>query len=145
MEPVTDGASPISLTNSTSRLRKNERFSVDYNSRMVGICGVKGKRDGRDGPSAVFDVQLHFGGAAGTQRSSVACDPGDGGRGACAVGAVLRYDLRAQRAPLDRAGEAVARALAAGAVHRAQRAVADGAARLQLPVPLVRGAEHRRP
>jgi hypothetical protein len=53
---------------------------------MVGICGVKEKRGARDGPSAVFDVQLHFGGAAGAQRSSVACDPGDGGRALAQLG-----------------------------------------------------------
>ena len=61
------------------------------------------------------------------------------------LGPAFDVDLPAQRAPLDRAGEIVARALAAGAVRDAQRAAPDRAARLQLPVPLVSGAEHRRP
>src|SRR6516162_8730458 len=52
--------------------------------------------------------------------------------------------VREQRASLDPAGEAVAGAVVAGVVHDAQRAAADGAARRQLSVPLVRGAEHRR-
>src|ERR1700674_3622730 len=130
---------------SPSRLRKNEHFSVDYIVGWWPSVVWGGSGDARDGPSAVFDVQLHFGGAAGAQGSSVACAAGDGGCGARAVGAGFRCNLRAQRAPLDRAGEIVARALAAGAVHGAQRAAADRAARLQLPVPLGRGAEHRRP
>ena len=46
--------------------------------------------------------------------------------------------------PSIRAGEAAARAAVAGAVHGAQRAAVDGAARLQLPVSLVCGAQHRR-
>src|ERR1700676_253388 len=129
----------------SNRLRKNEQFSVDYIVGWWPSVVWGGSGDARDGPSAVFDVQLHFGGAAGAQGSSVACAAGDGGCGARAVGAGFRCNLRAQRAPLDRAGEIVARALAAGAVHGAQRAAADRAARLQLPVPLVRGAEHRRP
>src|SRR5260370_29884181 len=51
-----------------------------------------GSGDARDGPSAVLDVQLHFGGAAGTRGSSVACAAGDGGCGAGAVGAGLRSE-----------------------------------------------------
>src|SRR5216683_7247147 len=99
-------------------------------SRIWSSVVWGGSGDARDGPSAVFDVQLHFGGAAGARGSSVACAAGDGGCGAQAVGTGLRRDLRVQRAPLDRAGEIVARAVAAGAVHGAQRTAADGATRL---------------
>jgi hypothetical protein len=42
----------------------------------------------------------------------------------------LRRGLRQQRAAVDSAGEASARAAVAGAVHGAQRAAFDGAARL---------------
>ena len=48
------------------------------------------------------------------------------------------------RAPVDCAGEAAARAVAAGALHDPQRAAADGATRLQPAVSLVRGARDGR-
>ena len=57
-----------------------------------------------------------------------------------------RFDGSMRRgASVDCAGAAVARAVAAGVVHGAQRTAADGATRLQFPVPLVRGTEYRRP
>jgi transposase len=40
------------------------------------------------------------------------------------------------------APERLLRAVAAGLVHRAQRTAADGATRLQFPVPVVRGTEY---
>src|SRR5208282_3615835 len=52
-------------------------------------------------------------------------------------------EIYGARAAVDCTGEAVARAFAAGLVHGAERTSADGAARLQLPVPLVRGTEYR--
>src|SRR6266508_2648012 len=75
--------------------------------------------------------------------SAMAPDPGDGEHGAGRAAAGFRHALLAGRPALDPAREAAARPAAAGALHRAERALADGAVRLQLVVPLVRGAERR--
>ena len=53
--------------------------------------------------------------------------------------AAVRAALRAGGPAVDRPGAAAAGAAAAGALQRAQRAAADGAARLQPALPLVRG------
>src|SRR6059058_4418936 len=53
-----------------------------------------------------------------------------------------RFTVRENRATVDRTGEIVASAPAAGAVLGAKRTDVDGTAQLQPAVPLVRGLEH---
>ena len=81
----------------------------------------------------------------GAGGASAAVDPA--GRRCRAGGAVGRVPaaLRAERAALDRAGEAAAGPAAAGVLLGALGAAAHGAAGLQPPVPLVRRAGRRRP
>ena len=59
----------------------------------------------------------------------------------CGTVATVRQTLRPHGAPFDRTGEVAARAVAASALQRAQRATADGRTRLQHAVSLVRRVE----
>src|ERR1017187_603084 len=61
------------------------------------------------------------------------------------VEASARQAVRQDWTALDSTGEAVAGAVAASALLRAQRTHADGTTGLQPVVPLVRGSEHGRP
>src|SRR5713101_129412 len=118
-------------TQQPSRLLKNY-------SQSTAAYGTK--NHARSGRAAEPDIQLLIAGSAGAERSSVARDPGHGGRGADPdVGTVRRHVC--QRGPaVDCAGKAVAGAVAADAVLGAQRASADGRDGLQPAVPLVCGA-----
>ena len=88
------------------------------------------------------DVQLRSFGTARTGGSSSAVDPGDGRCGAERTVAVVWSNVSRLGPPLDCAGNAAAGVAVATAVFDSQRAVVNGAARIQLVVPLVCGAEH---
>src|SRR5258705_2611884 len=121
---------PRSRRPSPSRMRKNAEFSARQYIVGQEVVAGGGGGDARSGPPAERNVQLHIGGATSTQGSSVAGHPRDGGRGPEGIVMALRRGLRQQRAAVDSAGEASARAAVADAVHGAQRAAVDGAARL---------------
>ena len=104
--------------------------------------GYNCSRYARTRSSSRRDVQLPEPPATGAPGSSVAADtPHDRPSTATAFAAV-RADVCRHRSPLDRPGEAAAGLAAAGALHHPQRTDADGATRLQPPVPVVCGTAH---
>src|SRR5215471_5318677 len=91
--------------------------------------------------SAESCVQLFVAGGTGAERSSAACRPGHGGRGAEAVVATICRDVRQGGASVDSAGATFACTVAADAVLDPQRTIVDGRNRLQHLVSLVCGVE----
>ena len=73
-------------------------------------------------------------------KQSAAARPRDRQRGARRARCRVREDVRGVGSAFDPAGEAAARLAAAGVLHHSVRTPADGAARLQPAVPLVRRA-----
>ena len=74
-------------------------YEIGWSSEMLGPGG-----DARDGAAAVFDLQLHFGRAAGLQGKPAAGDSRDGGCGA-GVGSHFDAIYANSGRPLVRAGE----------------------------------------
>jgi antitoxin (DNA-binding transcriptional repressor) of toxin-antitoxin stability system len=69
------------VAGSPSRMRKNDEFSVQRYIVEWEVVAGGGGGDARGGPPAERNVQLHIGGAASTEGSSVASHPRDGGLG----------------------------------------------------------------
>src|SRR5476649_2559609 len=91
--------------------------------------------------------ELVHGGEAGgfcTSRSSTSANSGAGKSGADEAERAVKCGLRGYGSRVDRAGEALAGAAAAGVLFGAQRTYADGADALQPAVSLVRGCGDRR-
>src|SRR4026209_2685157 len=127
-----------------SRVRKNPTFDVgargefgyDARNPFQGGAHAWGR------PTARSDVQLHLAGSPRAAGPSPPGDPRSDGRGAAGAVAALRGAVCARRPAVDPAGAVAAGPAAASALHGAQRAAADGAARLQPALSLVRGVEH---
>src|SRR6186997_802628 len=86
--------------------------------------------------AAGVDVQLRVPRGARAKGSSAARGPSNHRPGPGASVPAFRCPLCAFRPAVGGAGEAAPRVTAPGALHHPQRAAADGAARLQPPLPL---------
>src|SRR5437016_6072619 len=128
-----------------SRLRKNPTLDAgadekfDYDARKTPRGGAHARRWPR---ISATHVELRAARAAGPGRTSAAAAAGHGRRGPPRAVAGVRSALFQGRTPVDSPRALAAGSVAAGALQRAQRAAAHGAARLQPALPVVCGPGH---
>src|SRR5947207_1771541 len=109
-------------------------------------CGyvIRNRNARRRSAAANGNVQLCVVGRTDTRRSSAAGSEEAGGRGLGRDVQGVRWSVFRSGTALDCSRTVTAGAAAAGVLFGAQRAAVDGAAQLQLAVPLVRGFGNRR-